>query len=105
MPERSEIVSTLKSEFEARGVDSSALDDLVLDRFCDDAAELANQTGDEAEQDETVDDAERLGAVVDNLGLEAQIGAIIDGHGLDEGARLVREAGEAWIAANRRRAP
>lgn len=99
------IVAELVAELKAGGVDPSALDDLVLDCFCDDAAELANQTVDEAEQVGAIDDAERLGSVVNNLGLEAQVRALVDGHAPEEGARLIREAAGEWSAENGRRRP
>lgn len=67
------------------------LDMSVYDYFGDIGAEAANAHEDEDEQERALRSSENEASEVNNSGAEFQICIILDGHGVADGERLIRD--------------
>lgn len=91
-----EAVDRIAAAFVASGGDPADLDEFVLDLAGGYGADEANLTDVEDEQEAAISAAESQASDVNNEGVEMQVAAVLLGHGLEEGERLVMaEAGVA----------
>ena len=78
--------------FAAAGGDSSDLDDMVFDVAGSYGSSAANQTEDEDEQEAVIAGFESQASEINNGSPVEQVAAILMGHGIEEGERLVMAA-------------
>lgn len=80
------VISALVAHANTLGLEPSDLDDAVYDLAGDDAARENNEAADDSRDDERHETHGRTASQINNEGLEAQIGALIEGLG-EDGAR------------------